>query len=141
MNRKRDRGPICASRRVSRARALGALGVVFGTAWTLSSRAEASDSVVAQALFDDGKRLMAAGNVVEACPKFEESQRRDPGTGTLLNLAACYEQSGRLASAWSTYLAAAFSAHAAGDAAREALARDGAQALEPRLSKLVIRVA
>lgn len=107
---------------------------------TVSGRALASDAVAAQALFDDGKRLMAAGKIAEACPKFEESQRRDPGSGTLLNLATCYEKSGRLALAWSTYLEAASAAHAAGNAERESTARELAGALEPRLSKIAVRV-
>jgi hypothetical protein len=97
--------------------------------------------VAAQALFDEGKRLMAAGRVAKACTKFEESQRSDPASGTLFNLAICYEESGRTASAWSTFLEAASVAHTAGNAEREAAARDRARSLAPRLSKVAVRVA
>ena len=51
----------------------------------------------ADALFQEGRRLLDAGDATAACPKFEESQRLDPGLGTLLNLADCYERTSRLA--------------------------------------------
>ena len=57
----------------------------------------------AQLLFDDGKKLLAAGKVSEACPKFEESHRLVPNGGTLTNLAECLELDGKLASAWLRY--------------------------------------
>jgi hypothetical protein len=99
-----------------------------------------SDSAAAEALYEQGKTLMAQGKSAEACPKFEESQRLDPGTGTLLNLALCYEQTKRLASAWSKYLEAASSAATSGNAPREKEARKQADRLRPRLSYVVVRV-
>jgi hypothetical protein len=108
---------------------------------SVTAHAESSDSAVAQALFDQAKQLMASGHSVEACPKLEESQRLDPRSGTLINLASCYEQTARLASAWSTYIEAATSAKAQGNSAREAVARQRAAALAPRLPKLTISVA
>ncbi len=98
------------------------------------------DSVTAQALFDGGRKLMAEGKYAEACPKLEESQRLDPGTGTLLNLADCYEREGKIATAWSKFLEAAAAAHAAKQADRERLARDRAAAVYPRVSNLSIKV-
>ncbi len=100
-----------------------------------------SNSAAAEALFEQGKTLMAQGHAAEACPKFEESQRLDPGTGTLLNLAVCYEQTKRLASAWSKFLDAAASAATTGQAQREKEARKQADRLRPRLSYIVIHVA
>jgi len=105
-----------------------------------ASAQSASNSATAQALFDEGKRLMTVGRYAEACPKLEESQRLDGGSGTLMNLARCYEQVGRVASAWTTYLEAASQAHAAGNSERETAARDFAKALSPKLSRLEIRV-
>jgi hypothetical protein len=100
-----------------------------------------SDSATAQALFDEARSLMSAGHPAEACPKLEESQRLDPGSGTLLNLAHCYEQAGRLTSAWTKYLDAAAAAKQSGNAAREGEARQQAATLRPRLSSLAITVS
>jgi hypothetical protein len=98
------------------------------------------DAAAAQALFEQGKKLMAAGKQTEACPKFAESQRLDPGVGTLLNLAACYEASGRYASAWSTFLEGESAARADNNAGAARVARSRADALASKLSKLTISV-
>lgn len=82
---------------------------------------------------------MNAGKFVEACPKFEASQQLDPGLGTMLNLAECYEKTGRTASAWAEYREAIPLARAAGSKARQDLATERAKALEERLSTLTIR--
>src|SRR6188508_1232334 len=86
---------------------------------SLVSRAEAQVSgesrrAAAEALFIEGRRLVAEGKTAEGCAKFAESQALDPGVGTLLNLARCYERIGRTASAWTTYREAASRAQAAG---------------------------
>jgi hypothetical protein len=104
------------------------------------ARADGNDRVAAESLFQDGKRLMAAGNYAEACPKFETSQRLDPGVGTQLNLADCYEKSGKTASAWAMFLEAASGARAAGNSARDQAARDRANALAGRLARLTLNV-
>ena len=98
------------------------------------------DSVTAQALFDGARKLIAEGKYADACPKLEESQRLDPGTGTLLNLADCYEREGKIATAWSKFLEAAAAAHSGKQAERERLARDRAAAVYPRVSSLSIKV-
>lgn len=82
---------------------------------------------------------MTAGKFAEACPKFEASQQLDPGLGTMLNLAECYEKTGRTASAWAEYREAIPLARAAGSKARQDLATERAKALEERLSTLTIR--
>ncbi|HYQ17289.1 MAG TPA: hypothetical protein VEQ58_16065 [Polyangiaceae bacterium] len=100
-----------------------------------------NDSAAAQSLFDQAKELMASGRSADACPKLEESQRLDPRSGTLINLARCYEDTQRFASAWSRYLEAATAAKSAGNTDRETVARQRAAALAPRLSKLIINAA
>lgn len=93
----------------------------------------------AEALFNQGRDLMTAGKFTDACPKFEASQQLDPGLGTMLNLAECYEKTGRTASAWAEYREAIPLARAAGSKARLDLATERAQALQERLSTLTIR--
>ncbi len=50
----------------------------------------------AEELFSEGKALMAAGAVPQACAKFEASNRIEPAMGTLLNLAVCEELAGHV---------------------------------------------
>src|SRR5437899_11188432 len=63
--------------------------------------------VAAEALFEQGRELMTAQKFSDACPKFADSQKLDPKSSTLLNLANCYEKAGRSATAWATYREAA----------------------------------
>jgi hypothetical protein len=116
----------------------------IGVALALARGARAQDGMTkatAEALFSDGKRLMVAGNYVDACPKFAASQKLDPGVGTVLNLADCYEKLGRTASAWAEFRSAASAARAQGSSDREQLAADRARALESKLSYLTIVTA
>lgn len=99
----------------------------------------ANDAAVAEALFEEGKRLMAAKQYATACTKFAESQRLDPGIGTSLWLADCYAKNGQLASAWATFKEGEAIAQKQRDP-RAALAREEASKLAPSLSKLTIDV-
>jgi serine/threonine-protein kinase len=107
-----------------------------------AARAEpsADESALATLLFQQGRALIAEGQVPAACQKFAESQRLDPSGGTLLNLARCHEQEGRLASAWSEFKVAETVARDGGRSDREAEAAFHISALEPRLSRLSIVV-
>jgi hypothetical protein len=106
-----------------------------GTAWAASA-----DEAAAEALFEEGRKLMAAGDYAHACPKLAESQRLDPGSGTALNLADCYEKVGKLASSWAAFKDAETLARNTGNATRRDEAVRRAAFLEPRLSKLTILV-
>jgi hypothetical protein len=101
----------------------------------------ADDRAVARTLFEDGRALLKQGNYAQACPKLEESQRLDPGIGTLFNLADCYEHVGRIASAWAAFSEVADVAKRAGQTDRETIARERANALAPKVSKLRLRMA
>jgi len=115
--------------------ALFAIVISAGTA-----AAQPGDTVGAEALFREGKRLMKDGKTAEACDKFAASEHLDRSIGTLLNLADCREKNHQLATAWATFLEAASTARGAGDPSREAEARTRASALEPHLSYLTISV-
>jgi serine/threonine-protein kinase len=100
----------------------------------------AESKAAAEALFDEGRRLIEQGQFAAACEKLAQSDRLDPAVGTQLNLAVCYEKAGKTASAWATYRRAAASARERGQAEREKLAREAADALEPKLTRLTIAV-
>jgi serine/threonine-protein kinase len=101
----------------------------------------AADKAAAETLYEEAKRLLAAGQIPDACAKFEQSLKLDVGLGTMLHLADCYERNGQTASAWGQFREAAAAAKAAGRADRERIARERAAALEPKLARLTIQVA
>lgn len=103
------------------------------------AQSASGDKAAANALFDEGKRLLAAGDTAQACAKFEASIKVLDQLGTRLNLADCYERAGRTASAWAEFREAGSLAEKRGDA-RSKFARDRAEALRPRLVKLSITV-
>ena len=102
--------------------------------------AAAQDTTRADETFHAGRELMKDGKLTEACPKFEESQKADPASGTLLALAYCQELSGLLASSHANYLAAADLAAKEGQADRQKAAGERAEALSKRVSSLTILV-
>ena len=118
-----------------------ALLAVASHAFTLSAQADDADTAAAEALFQQGRALLEAGQTAEACPKLAESQRLDPATGTLIALAACHEQQNKLASAWSEFTEAAGRAERESRPDRRQLASERAQRLEPRLSTLTVQVS
>jgi hypothetical protein len=128
--------PLCA-RGATVALAIGLLLMPLAR----SASADASDPAFAQSLFNEGRRLMTEGKVAEACPKFAESQRLDPGGGTVLNLALCHEKEGRTASAWSEFNEALSLAIRDRRPERETLSRQHIADLEPKLSRLTVNVA
>ncbi|MBX3125478.1 MAG: PEGA domain-containing protein [Polyangiaceae bacterium] len=74
--------------------------------WAVPAWSDTRDPAAAEALFAAAREDLEAGRVDQACEKFAESQRLDPAAGTLINLAACNEQRGKLALAWEQWRAA-----------------------------------
>jgi hypothetical protein len=99
-----------------------------------------ADTAEAEAAFREGRRLAREGRFAEACPLFEASHRAAPALGALLNLAICHEAIGRTASAYAGYRAAQEMARVRVDP-REAVARDLADRLAPRLTRLRVELA
>jgi hypothetical protein len=97
--------------------------------------------VAAQALYDEARKLVDAGNLDAACPKFKASYELDPGGGTLLNLADCYEKQGKLALAWSTFKEALVAAQRDGRTERIDFANQHIGKLEGRLAHLSVNLA
>jgi hypothetical protein len=114
--------------------------VLAAAAAALAPRSVRAQSAAdAQALFDDGKRLMARRQYAQACEKFEASDRIDPAIGAELNLGRCRERNHQLASAWLAYTKAAITAKHRHDP-REAEAHNKAVAIYPNLLYLTIVV-
>ena len=114
---------------------------------TLVAASSAHGQVVgaqAEALFRQGRELLVAGKVSEACSAFEQSQRLEPAITTLLNLAGCREMNRQYASAWGYFLQAERETRASVDEESvkfHALAESRAKALEGKVSKLTISVS
>jgi hypothetical protein len=115
--------------------------VLLVSAATRPASAQSDNRVAAEALFQEARKLLEAGQYAEACEKLASSERLDPAVGTLLNLARCYEKLGRTATAWGTYREAIAAAKRAGQTEREKSARRAADALEPTLPRLTIDVS
>lgn len=115
--------------------------LIIGAALGLASVAGAQVRPEAEKLFRDGKELMKAGKLAEACAAFEASERAEHNLATLLSLADCREKNQQYASAWALFLQADSQTRTdASKAALNSTAKARAAALEPRLSYLTISV-
>lgn len=120
---------------------LGAVALVtLSSPCASGSEVPPEDRVLATELFNEGRALLLEERYAEACPKLQESERLDPGGGTLLNLALCHELEGRSATSWSEFHEALAAAQRDGREDRELAARAHIDALEPRLARLVVIV-
>jgi hypothetical protein len=119
--------------------------LVLTATWSLlafaaPARADgAVDARAAQLLFERGRAAAARGNFEAACGAFAESQRLDPGAGTLLNWASCEARLNKLASAWQHFKEAEALLKPWDD--RRAFVQAQLKLLSPRLSRVTIRLA
>ncbi len=93
----------------------------------------------AEALFEQGRQALAAGDLDTACARFRASDQVEPAAGTRANLADCEERRGRVASAWEAYQSA-LAKLPPGDT-RIPIVQDRIKKLEARLPKLVLSLA
>ncbi|HEU4411356.1 MAG TPA: tetratricopeptide repeat protein, partial [Polyangiaceae bacterium] len=105
-----------------------------------ASAQSAGDAAAAEELFRQAKALIAQGDYEQACPKLAESHRLDPASGTVLTLALCYRAQGKTASAWASFQEALSRAKQDRRPDRERVAQREIAAIEPRLSRLRVRV-
>jgi hypothetical protein len=106
-----------------------------------SAQTAGGDVATAQALFDEGKRLMAEKKYDDACPKLVESQRLDPGGGTELAIALCHEGQGRVATAWGDFNVVLEQARRDHRADRESAALEHIRALEKKMPRVRVTSA
>lgn len=98
-----------------------------------------ADKARADKLFEEGRGYLQRKEYALACTAFEQSQQADPAIGTQLNIALCYEEWGKLASAYKAYVEAERLAKDKKDK-REKHARKKQDELEPKLGRLRISV-
>jgi hypothetical protein len=110
--------------------------LVIFTAAT-SARADAQ----AEEYFQLGKAAMARGEYAKACPLFEASKKLEDTLGTLLNLADCHQQAGKVATAWGEFIEAEQRARAAKKDERAVFAHDRAEVLRKKLPRMKLRIS
>ncbi|MCU0680711.1 MAG: hypothetical protein MUF34_00340 [Polyangiaceae bacterium] len=136
-NEHRPRAGALGLRKARRA----ALASAICAALAGSARVAQADPAGAEALFQAGRRLLQQGELDEACELLTESQRLDPSSGTLINLADCHERQGKTATAWAEFLGASRLAVLQKNTTRADEAGRRAALLESRLSYMTVRVA
>ncbi len=143
--------PREARRERRSAKQIGVLGLllVLGGARTAGAQPTTSEPTAtvtsnaierADAEFRAGREAVARGDYRAACGHFERSQELDPQLGTLLNLAVCNKQLGKLVPALRQFREAATLAARGGHTEQERGARAYIVELEREIPKLVVDV-
>lgn len=132
MEPNRPRNPISG-------KCISLLGAALAASAVMASCPSTASAQTAAALFKQGRELAEKKQWAQACPLFAEAHRLEPkAVGLSLNLAECYKNIGKWASAWEAYNEAEFLAKKDNDSERATFAHSEAAALEPRLPKLRI---
>lgn len=117
--------------------------VVLGGRSTLARAADPpplSTEGRADVLFHSGEKKFDSGDYAGACEDFSESLKLGPKLGTLLNLALCHEQVGKLVTAWSEFSHGAAWAAQNNQRDRLEFATQHIRSLEPRLPRIVLQL-
>jgi tetratricopeptide (TPR) repeat protein len=115
------------------------LVVALGLAGFGIAAADPSAKMRADKLFEDGRRYLTLKEYALACTAFEQSQQADPAIGTQLNIGLCYEQWGRLATAYTVFADVDQRATAAQDK-RGAVARKHLAELDSKIGRLKVEL-
>jgi hypothetical protein len=130
---------VIALKKKSGSRRSHAVAVACAALFATSS-ASADDGARADVAFQEGRTALARGNLIDACARFDESDRLEPSGRAVLNLADCLERRGLTAGAHAKFIEAAQRALRANRLDAEHHARDRAARLEPKLGRIVIVV-
>jgi hypothetical protein len=128
---------ISATTSMTVAKRLVLTGAIAVSVCLVPAVARAQDR--AEALFREGRAALDAKHYDEACPKLAESQKLEPGAGTLLALALCHEGQGKTATAYNELRDAAALGRKNGRADLASAADKHASVLEASLAKLVVQ--
>ncbi len=122
------------------ARGLLVLGALFAPVAVLADEPPKPDKATlkaADSAFERGKDLLQKKKYAEACAAFEESVSLVPAIGAKLNVARCYEQWGKAATAYRHYASALEMATAAKDERVQQIA-ERIEELDREVPKLTI---
>ena len=121
-------------------RALAAATLTLAATLSISFRARADAQ--AEEYFQQGKAAMARHEYAKACSLFEASRNLEDTLGTLLNLADCHQQAGKIATAWGEFTDAEQRARNAKPPREEraVFAHDRAEALRKQLPRIKLKV-
>jgi tetratricopeptide (TPR) repeat protein len=130
-----------ASRGLASTRRAWVGSLTAGLMFSAALREVRADQSAAELVFREARSLLKQGKVAEACAMMTEGQRLAPSSaGILLNLGECHERQGKLATARAEFLTASRLAGERGDKLQRDEAQRRASLLEPRLSRLTVRV-
>jgi hypothetical protein len=94
----------------------------------------------ADELFERGKKLLSAKRYRDACATFEKVDKLETGIGAKLNVARCYEEWGKLATAWRWYSDAEKMATSTSDK-RVGKIKELIDAIDPDVPRITVKVA
>lgn len=115
------------------------LAISILTVLALCTVALADKKDRAEALWKQGKDLMAQKRYADACDAFEESFKLDPQIGTQANVAKCYEEWGKLGRAFTAYKLAEKMAVEAKDSRLDKI-QGLITELDPQVPRLTLKV-
>jgi hypothetical protein len=121
-------------------RTIGLCGIVLA-GLLLSEAVAIADERKAEVLFQEGRSLMKAGRWEAACAVLASSYELEAAPGTLLNLALCHENEGKLARSYQEYKELVDRSRREGRPDRVSAAEERLRELEPTLSRLTVSIA